>query len=489
MIADLIQELMDQNPTLSLEEEQPLREWLSQKYRKTLQAQGARATAEIAARYDVGKYLDCKAIFFRELSTHGLDLDRDADRQFALERWREYGYSILTDEQGISNAAEEAKKQIDNYLFGKASSSAPIDGEVFAARFHERNVEAPVKLDDKQREFLRAYSEFICKAIQLDYRILKFRRDVLGNSRRTISHEEATTFVRSPAIQHLPLSFFTEAETPVVGHTAKLMPVEGAPGNLFVEPPAQFVDASGIPVEPRAFRWITPAGVLEKHPVAESSALRELRDLCKYLSKHHPLAEELAAYLVLTGNTVQVAPLSVRVNDTVNAKLGPYTYDHSTITLTVPSWAKPEQVQQAYAKARARVRAKNSYRSRSDRNISIFRFVMQRVDPILPEDLVPGTRGAFDFPPWRKLKDEWNKRLLRDDKWRFDQPGRTAEKMFRSAFVEGYKTVTGRDYHPSKPLTTKESVRSELEGFEERLVKGLEAYVEEHGNRPFKQIT
>jgi hypothetical protein len=483
MSDDLGRELVERYPALDLEEDKLLLEWLSQKHRKTLQAQGTRATAEIVARYDVGKYLDYKAIFLRELSTHGLDLGRDADRQFALERWREYGYPILTDEQGIPNAAEEAKKQIDSYLCGKASSSVPINGEAFAARFHERNVEAPVKLDNKQREFVRAYSEFISKAIQLDYSILKFRSDVLGNPQRTISHEEATKLVRSPAAQRLPLDFFIESSTPVIGHIARHMPTEGAPHNLYIEPPALFVDVSESRVRPMPFRWIATNGVLGKHPVADSSVLGTLQDLVRYLAKHHPITEELAAYLVLCGDTVQVAPLSVRVNDTVDAKLGAYTYDHSTITLTVPSWVRPEQVQQAYAKARAQVRAKNSYRSRSDRNISIFRFVIDRADPILPKDLISGTRGAFKFPPWKTMVGEWNKQLPKGDRWRFDQPGYTAHKMFRNAFADGYKAITGKEYHRQKPLTTKEEIQRELDGFKERLAKSLESYVEEYGNQ------
>lgn len=264
-------------------------------------------------------------------------MDRDADHQFALDLWREYGYSILTGAQGIPNAAEEAKKQIDSYLRGRASSSVPIDGDAIAARFRERNVGAPVNLDNKQREFVRAYSEFISKAIQLDYRILRFRRDVLGNPQRTISHEEATKFIRSPASQRLPLEVFVESGVPVIGHVAQHMPTEDAPNNLYVEPPAQFVNAGDIRVEPKSFRWIATNGMLERHPVAASSVLARLQDLVRYLAKHHPITEELAAYLVLCGGTVQVTQLSARVTDTVDAKLGAYTYDHSTITLTIPS--------------------------------------------------------------------------------------------------------------------------------------------------------
>jgi hypothetical protein len=51
------------------------------------------------------------------------------------------------------------------------------------------------------------------------------------------------------------------------------------------------------------------------------------------------------------------------------------------------------------------------------------------------------------------------------------------------AFTDGYEAVTGKEYRPSKPLTTKAQMRSELQGFEERLAKSLESYVEEYGNQ------
>jgi hypothetical protein len=384
------QELLDRDSTLD-PDEALLWGWLYSKHRRTIEKQGAGATAEIAARHDVRKYLECKATFLRELSSQGLDVDEGADRQLARKLWWEYGYSVLTDEQDVHQAAEEAKKQVDSYVFGKAVASASVDGEVLVARFQERDVEAPVKLDDKQRAFVRAYSEFISKAIQLDYRILKFRNDVLGDPQRTLSHEEATKLIRSPAVQRLPLNFFTEMGTPVVEYTAKRMPGEGAPYNVYVEPPARFIDASEIQVRPMSFRWIGTNGVLEKHPVADFSVLGDLQELCKYLAKHHPITEEMAAYLVLCGGAVQVASLSGRLSNTLNAQVGAYAYDHSTITLTVPSWVRPKQVQQAYAKLRAQAWAKNSYRSRSDRNIAIFRFVIDRAIPLPPKDLIAGT--------------------------------------------------------------------------------------------------
>ncbi len=479
---DFNRELVNLHPELDLEEDTPLFEGLSVKYQKMLQKYGAQETAKVAAR-DVEKYVESKAVFLRELSERRLDMDNAKHCRLALELWKERGYHIVVYDKDVYRAIEEVESEVVRYVLVEESHPPVAGTEALVSRFHERELEAPVKLDQKQRDFISAYSEFVSKAIQLDYRILKFRRDVLGDSERTISHEEASSLVRSPAVQRLPLDFFAEAGTPVVGHTAERTPVEDAPYNLYVEPPARFVDASEVRVRPMSFRWIGTNGVLEKHPVADSSVLGELQKLCKSLAKHHPITEEMAAYLVLCGGTVQIPSLSARVSDKHNAQAGAYAYDHSTITLTVPTWVRPEQVRQAYAKLRAQASAKNTYRSKSDRNIAVFRFVIERADPHLPKDLVPGARGTFNFPHWRDMVQEWNKPLPKDHRWRFDQPGYTAEKMFRNAFAKGYGAITGKKYHRQKPLTTKEEVKVETEAGKDRLIKRLRTYAEKHGNQ------
>lgn len=168
---------------------------------------------------------------------------------------------------------------------------------------------------------------------------------------------------------------------------------------------------------------------------------------------------------------MQLPSLFARITDTHNAMVGAYGYDHSTIVLTVASWVTPEQIRQAYARLRAQASAKNTYRSKSDRNIAIFSFVMEMAEPIPPKHLVPGTRGTFKFPRWRAMVEEWNKPLPDGHGWRFDQSGNTAEKMFRNAFADGYEAVTGQKYYAAKPLTTKDEVREEGDNLREDFKK------------------
>ena len=457
LIEDFKEQLLEHNPTLDLEEESQLYEWLRWKYQKTLQKQGPQATANIAEK-DIREYFRTKESFVQGLFRFGLNSTRSTHQQYADKLWRECAQSILEDGFDVYMQINNLRSRVGDFLHGEAvAQPAPLEG--LASNLG--GSDEPIRYGAKQREFVKALSQFVSKGVQLHYRVSAFRRDVLGDSERTISHEEATEFVRSPAIQRLPLSFFTEAGIPVVGHTVERMPTKGAPHNLYVEPPARFIDVSGTQVELESCRWINPSGVLEKHPVAHDSVLGNLRSVCRYFAKHHPITEELAAYLVLCGGLVTVPGLLGKFSRTTNAHAGSYDYDHSTITLTVQSWVTPEQVRQAYARLRGQAIVGNTYRSKSDKNVAVFQFVMERVKLLPPKEPVPGTRGVFKFPRWRLMVEEWNKQCPPGQ--RFNQKDRKAEKKFRKAFEAGYQNVTGHKYFAQNPITTRRELRAYVE--------------------------
>ena len=182
------------------------------------------------------------------------------------------------------------------------------------------------------------------------------------------------------------------------------------------------------------------------------SILGRLGILSEGLTKRHPITVEEAAYLSLCGGVIQPRSISGRIETTKYVAAGAYACSYSIITLTVASWMSPEQVRQAYAKFRRQATAINTYRSKSDRNIAVFRFAWERATPQVPNDLVLGARGALKFPPWRQLVEEWNKQYPSGHRQQFDQSGyRTAEKMFRNAFAAGYRAVTGLDYRVESP--------------------------------------
>lgn len=448
---DFKRELLERNPTLDLEGDAPLFEGLSEKHKGTLQKQGARATAEIAGR-DVENYLDSKAFFLRELSGFGLDIDTSTDRRLALDLWDERAYFIVVGFQDVYQAAGEVQREVESYLLGKESASHVADATALAARFRQRDLEAFVTFEQEQREFILAFSEFLTKALQLNGDVLEYRDDILGDPQNTISREEADELVRSPAAQLLSVDLFNEAGIPLVGHTARFVPREDTPYTLYVEPPGKILTLDSTESQRRfPFRWFTREGRLIRPLVDRSSILGRLGRLSETLTTFHPIAVEQAAYLTLCGGAIQPHSITGRVDDTNYAPAGVHGYNYSTITLTVASWMKPEQVRQAYSKLRRRATAGNTYRSRSDRNIAVFRFVLERATTQVPNELVIGAHGALEFPPWRQLVEEWNKQYPRDHRWRFNQPDPTAEKMFRKSFAASYQAVTGLKYYVQSP--------------------------------------
>src|SRR5829696_2084588 len=183
---DFKRELLARLPDLDLDEDTLLYDWLSEKHKKTLQKQGAQATAAIAHQY-VRKYFGLKEAFLRELSNLGLDLDYAADKRFALKQWNHYGYLVLFDDLNVHNATEEAAERVDVYLMGKESApSSAANASALASHFSQQDLEALVASKQKQRDFILALSEFLSKCLQLDRGVLKFRRNVLGKSLNTI---------------------------------------------------------------------------------------------------------------------------------------------------------------------------------------------------------------------------------------------------------------------------------------------------------------
>jgi hypothetical protein len=136
---------------------------------------------------------------------------------------------------------------------------------------------------------------------------------------------------------------------------------------------------------------------------------------------------------------------------------------------------KAEQVRQAYAKLRSNANTRNTYRSKSSKNVEVFRFVMERATPQTPRDLVSGTRGTFKLPPWRHMLKEWNTCFSTSHKYRFDQPDPTAEKMFRNAFTDGYRNVTGQEYFRPRPILTKKQLEAEVSAGNERFDRFVES--------------
>lgn len=379
-----------------------LSEWLSEKYGRTLLRQGPQATAQIASK-DATSYFSLKEEFLRQLSDLGLNFKNPVDEEFALKLWDHYDYgrSILFEGIAVRDAAERTAERVNDYLSGQASAAPSVTNPAeLASRFGQVEIEALTGSNQKQRDFILALGEFLSKALQLDRGVVRYRRDVLGGLEKTISHEEADELVRSPAARLLSVDAFSEEAIPVVGHTARLVHIENAPDSLYVEPPGKTVAIASTDTSRQLrFQWFTREGSLGRPLVNRNSILGRLHRLSENLVKDHPLTVEQAAYLVLCGGIVQPRSIYGRIENTNYAPAGAYSYNHSTIALTVASWMSPEQVRRAYAKLRRKATAENTYRSHSDRNIAVFRFVVKRVASQIPKDSLVDALGEFRFPP------------------------------------------------------------------------------------------
>lgn len=131
------------------------------------------------------------------------------------------------------------------------------------------------------------------------------------------------------------------------------------------------------------FLWFSADGEPKSYSVARFSLLGTLQELAERLAAQNPIIVEQVARLVLCGGPVEPISISGRI-DKRSGLAGPYAYDHSIITLTVASWMTPEHVSRAYAKLRGQATNKNTHLPKSERNLRIFRFVMDRAESQVP---------------------------------------------------------------------------------------------------------
>ena len=131
-----------------------------------------------------------------------------------------------------------------------------------------------------------------------------------------------------------------------------------------------------------------------------------------------------------------------------------------TISISVAPWVSPEEVARYFRRVRDSLLTKQPRRMGA-RNFEVYEFVRR----------VERSEGR---PSWKDLTDRWN--AANSDK-KFKQRGH-----FSQAFMRAAKAVEAPGYHLPTPDQSPETQRA-IRGLEERLVKSLEAYIQEHGNR------
>jgi hypothetical protein len=117
---------------------------------------------------------------------------------------------------------------------------------------------------------------------------------------------------------------------------------------------------------------------VEEVRVRRGSVLDGLRKLSESLAKRYRWKEEEATWFVLTGQIPWVSPLTGRV-----AFPSAPGFNQAIITLTVEPWVHAEMLAQFYRDLQHQILGRNNRRL-SERNLSVFRFVMERTKTKAP---------------------------------------------------------------------------------------------------------
>ena len=204
-------------------------------------------------------------------------------------------------------------------------------------------------------------------------------------------------------------------------------------------------------------RWLSPedarALLGSQEPVVE-----DLRELGSRLA-HEYLGwdEEGAVWYVLTGEAPRLHP--IRTTGRIRSARGFVPFQH-IVTLSVLPWVPAKEVERVYRNVQEQVLEERS-RETSPRILEVAQFCWEQF------------RSKGPMPSWRTWCERWNQTY----------PGKRFEtwRNFREYFERGRKKAIPSYKLPEpKPSPDKQE---ELRTREERLVKELHAYAEEHGNR------
>ena len=258
------------------------------------------------------------------------------------------------------------------------------------------------------------------KLAEASREVREFRANVLGGG--PVSSTEARKLIRSPAAAVFSPEELRAKKVPIVGHTSEFLSYERS--KPFEQPywtraTVKVTWAHGERILKRSRKSINPIETLafwdgEKVQSVgpwRHSVLRNLHDLATKLSRSYPWDVPTAAWLVLTGEPPQVAPVTAEIREL------DYTLNQGTITITAAKWVPAEVIGRLYAQLKADLEPTPTP---SDRRLEVFRFVVERSSGITEldaEEAVLTTR--FNIPPWRSLLSQWNELHPPDDKWHY----------------------------------------------------------------------
>jgi hypothetical protein len=295
----------------------------------------------------------------------------------------------------------------------------------------QEHSEVPISLSESERERQTASEEYTAKRAACDDGIRWFRERVLGG--RLLTAEQARDLVLSPAARFLEANEFEFAggDIPLVGHRARLEGYELKSGNdrevrhratVSVDPPGMTETAENtfygpprlVPKRPRykdgtggqALFYVNERGRARKVSVWDRSLLEQLRDLCERLAQWYRWEPAQATMFVLTGEIPAVPALKVGTSVKFSGRIlddgstSPEYIDVKVIIEASP-WISSETVRKHYRTAQTKVMGTSGGKAPGLKNLQLYRFVTERVDPAI-------TRGSTKMPNGKTLVSEWN---------------------------------------------------------------------------------
>jgi len=305
----------------------------------------------------------------------------------------------------------------------------------------DRNA-VPVSLKEPELQRQAAYEEYVALRATYDDGTRWFRDRVLGD--RLLTAEQARELIRSPAARFLEENTFEFAggEILLIGHHATLEGYERVEGGtnwevhhratVWVDPPGMTETVENMfdealmlaPKRPRfkdgtygqALYYVNERGRPRKVSVWDRSLLARLRGLSEGLAEDFRWEPAQSTMFVLTGEIPAVPPLKVTnhlkfTEDILDATTSIPRHIDARIIITASPWVPARTVISNYRKAQIKVLGSSGGKPPSEKNLRLFRFVIERIQSLsapAAETIVSRAPGRVRMPRGNELVGEWN---------------------------------------------------------------------------------
>lgn len=310
----------------------------------------------------------------------------------------------------------------------------------------ERRDTVRVSLGELELERKAALEEYLAMCAASNSDVYLFRKEVLKGE--LVTEEEARELIRSPAAGVLSIREFENWNIPVVGHAAvvkdrkikKSALGETHSATLHVDPPGREISKSVPILYGSSGRWrssvlefLTEEGKVEGTRVWGKSLLDELRAIGEKLGKSYRWQPAQAVWFVLAGEIPAVPALQAfrQFKDSMDHR-------DCTITIEASPWVSSKAVERAFRKAQIKTMGSAGGKPPGEKNLKLFRFVVERIEPLgmLEEGKkLPGApkwmlelelvaeHWYMKMPEGKELVSEWNETYpqwsYKDDTRRF----------------------------------------------------------------------